>query len=59
MPPTPHRKGATEGVALPKEYTDRTLPLAERQLVLASRRLAKTLQSIYGTSTVVETAFLQ
>ena len=52
---------ATENVALSKEYTDRTNPIAERQLVLASRRLAKTLQSIYGDrlSPLVPNAFLQ
>ena len=52
---------ATENVALSKEYIDRTNPLTERQLVLASRRLAKTLQSIYGEnlSPLIPTAFLQ
>ena len=52
---------ATINQALPQEYVSRNNQVAEKQLVLAAHRLAKTIEMIFNPKAVEESAssFLQ
>ena len=42
--------GINQGEAVPQSYIDKTKPLAERQIVLAGKRLAYLMQKAFSTS---------
>lgn len=43
--------GVEEGENVPQEYIDKTLSLAEKQVVLGGNRLANLIVSMFSTST--------
>ncbi len=46
--------GATMNVTLPQSYIEKNNQIAARQLVLASHRLAKVIEQIFGSNTSTE-----